>query len=512
MCIEGANTIENILDMIEWLPKVGFNGYYIQFSLPYEFFERWLSHRDNPIKSPESCPVELVKEYHKTMIYEIKRRGLLLHAMGHGWQCFPFGIPDHGWYKPDPDTIPQSYKNLCAVLDGKREVWQNTPLATQLCYTNPFVKSTMVNAVIKYAEDHPEADVIYFWLGDYYNNTCECPECTRGTYADPYVSMANDITDGLVARGLKTKIVLSIGSNRSHPPKFTEIRNQENVILQMAPILRSFSEPFPPEYTMKEIPEYKVNECDLFGSDTPAPDKYLSYLYAWKQKYDGDVIDFDYHLMWDHILDAGGEGIARVAYTDIRSFDSLGINGFISCQLQRNAFPTSIVMTTMAKTLWDSNADFDEIRYDLYKAAYGEDSAELLCDYFATLSSAFDVLSIRGQRTVDLEAFRARMEAALEALYNIEGTILAHLDCEDDCHRESWKILRLHREAYILVGKAVIARIDRDEESYQKYVKEAQTYVWEHEDELQTVLDSMGFHNSVEDRITVNEAAKIAME
>ena len=37
MCIEGAVTLENVLDMIEWLPKVGMNGYYIQFDDAFIF-------------------------------------------------------------------------------------------------------------------------------------------------------------------------------------------------------------------------------------------------------------------------------------------------------------------------------------------------------------------------------------------------------------------------------------------------------------------------------------------
>ena len=44
VCIEGAISIENALDMIDWMPKVGFNSYFIQFSLPHVFFDRWYSH------------------------------------------------------------------------------------------------------------------------------------------------------------------------------------------------------------------------------------------------------------------------------------------------------------------------------------------------------------------------------------------------------------------------------------------------------------------------------------
>ena len=72
MCIEGAVSIENAIDMIQWLPKVGFNGYYIQFSLPYEFFERWYSHRHNPLREEKGVfTPEQAEKYHQIMIHEI---------------------------------------------------------------------------------------------------------------------------------------------------------------------------------------------------------------------------------------------------------------------------------------------------------------------------------------------------------------------------------------------------------------------------------------------------------
>ncbi len=507
MCIEGANSIENILDMIEWLPKVGFNGYYIQFSLPYEFFERWYSHRYNPIRKPEPFTVETAEEYQRTMIREIKRRGLILQSVGHGWHCAAFGISDHGWYKPDPATIPQSYKDICALVNGERKVWRDTPLYTQLCYSNEFVRNTMVNAVIKYIDEHPETDVIHFWLGDYFNNTCECDECTKDTYTDHYVRMINDITDILVARGLDTKIVFVVCYNTSHPPKTERIKHPKNAMLLFAPISRTFAESFPKGYRVTDIPEYKTNAFDLIYGKTASVDANLAYLHAWKQVYDGDAADFDYHLMWDHILDAGGEGIAKVAYTDIKNFDSLGMNGLISCQLQRNSFPTSIAMTTMAKVLWNNDVKFEDIKRELYESTFGEDAADKLCDYFATLSRAFDVGAIRGQRIFDREEFKAKMETAVKAMDNIKSLIDAHKSCDDPCHKESWEILELHRKAYSLIGKAVLAKLAYDEDTAAKLITEAQAVVWENEDKLQSVVDSMYFYRMTDERITVNEVS-----
>ncbi|MBU0611135.1 MAG: hypothetical protein KKI08_24865, partial [Armatimonadetes bacterium] len=44
VCIEGAVSWEHVRDMVAWLPKLGFNGYFIQFREAYNFFQRWYEH------------------------------------------------------------------------------------------------------------------------------------------------------------------------------------------------------------------------------------------------------------------------------------------------------------------------------------------------------------------------------------------------------------------------------------------------------------------------------------
>ena len=48
LCIEGAVSFEHVRDNIEWLPRVGMNGYFIQFREGHTFFDRWYSHENNP--------------------------------------------------------------------------------------------------------------------------------------------------------------------------------------------------------------------------------------------------------------------------------------------------------------------------------------------------------------------------------------------------------------------------------------------------------------------------------
>lgn len=499
MCIEGACSIENCLDMIEWLPKRCFNGYYIQFDNAFIFFERWYAHRRNPYKEPEEFTVEKSYEYVKQMTEEIKKRGLLLHRMGHGWTCEPFGVPNMGWDPVDPATIPKEFNDICALVKGERKCWKDIPVRTQLCYSNPYVQKTMVDAVLKYVHENPETDVVHFWLGDDINNTCECEECTKLHYSDYYVNILNQITEEFVKEGIDKKVVFSTGYNKQCPPKEIKLKHPDRAIMMFAPITRTYGESFPKEFKIKTSHEYKVN-----GFDCPTSvDENLAMVYNWEQYTDADYVDFDYHLMWDHLLDAGGECISRVIYEDIRNFDSLGFNGYISCQLQRNAFPTSLAMTVMGKVLWNDDVDFDGIRRKLYAASFGEKSVESLCDYFAILSQAFNPGVLRSQTPKAPEIFRNDMEAALKAMVDFENYIDAHLEVADEVHKNSWELLKIHKAIYYWVGMSALAKLDENKALADEYHKTVKQIIFENEDKIQSVYDCMHGESVTDYRINM---------
>ncbi|MBQ7860545.1 MAG: DUF4838 domain-containing protein, partial [Faecalibacterium sp.] len=62
VCIEGSESVENILDFIDWLPKVGYNSFFMQFKTPYTFLQRYYHHVYNPVAQPEEMTDEFVDE------------------------------------------------------------------------------------------------------------------------------------------------------------------------------------------------------------------------------------------------------------------------------------------------------------------------------------------------------------------------------------------------------------------------------------------------------------------
>ena len=500
VCIEGACSIENVLDMVDWMPKVGYNAYYIQFRDAHVFFDRWYSHRGSTVKKPEPHTVEKSLEFVDQIREAAKKRGLLIHAVGHGWTCEPFGVADHGWDKHDAADFPQSYIDVSAMVNGKREVSRNMPLGNNLCYSNPFVRTTMAEAVIEYLREYPNTDVIHFWLGDFYNNTCECEECRKLHVSDYYVKILNELDRALTREKLDTKIVFLIYYDTMTPPMQEKIENPDRFILMFAPISRTFSKSFPDGFAVHEIPPYKINSF----TNPASVDENLAYLYQWEKHFKGDTFDFDYHLMWDHLLDAGGEGVSRILHDDVRHFDALGLKGFVSCQLQRNFFPSALAMTTLAKTLWKADTDFDALRKDLYTATYGDAVAELM-EYFSTLSRCFDVGAIRSQRATTKAELTALMKEAVDAIEAFSPVIDAHQNMENPVHAYSWKLLTVHREMYGLFARSVIARVAGNVEKADALLKQSHQAAWENEDLIAPAVDCMYFAKMTEGRLKVPE-------
>ncbi|MBQ8175079.1 MAG: DUF4838 domain-containing protein [Clostridia bacterium] len=496
ICIEGTVGVEHVLDLIEWMPKVGFNGYYTQFRDGFIFFDRWYSHRGSPVKKPEPFSVETSYEYVARIQAATKERGLMLHAVGHGWTCEPFGVANHGWDEVKAEDIPDSYREVCALVDGKRDVWMGMPLATQLCYSRPDVQTAMVESVVDYLKQNPMTDILHFWLGDYFNNTCECEECRKYPPADYYVRILNQLDARLMEEKIDARVVFLIYYDLLPPPIKERLENPDRFILMFAPITRNYKESFPHGFAVKEAPAYKLNKLDLPSS----VDENLAYLWQWEQLFSGDTFVFDYHLMWDHLFDAGGEKISRVLYDDIRNYDSLGLGGLVSCQLQRNAFPTSLAMTTMGRTLWDTDVDFDTLRRDLYAATYGKEHAEAVGKYLATLSRCFDTGAIRFKMPLPEGQLEILLREAVAAIDTFVPTIKANRNACDPCHKKSWELLDIHARIYKNVALSLLAKLEKQEEKAKQIMDEACRIAWKEEDSLSDVLDCHFFDDVMHKR------------
>ena len=487
ICIEGAVSYENVAEIIDWAPKVGFNAYFIQFREGYTFFERWYAHRNNPTKEPGALSVEQAREYVRRAAQEIKKRGLLYHAVGHGWTCEPLGIPGLSWDSREYDLSPEVTRYL-AEVNGKRAIWQGIPLNTNLCYSNPEVRRLMVEGIANYAQKHSEIDILHFWLADGSNNQCECESCRKAIPSDFYVMMLNDLDELLTQRGLKARIVFLIYVDLLWPPQVERIKNPERFILMFAPITRTYSEEFSTGGAEAACPEYQRNQLKFPANVA----ENVAFLRAWQRQFQGDSFDFDYHLMWDHYNDPGYYRIARLLNRDIAHLKEIGLNGFVSCQVQRAFFPTGLPMVALGRTLWDDRLSFEEIAEDYFRSAFGADGG-LAEDYLSSISQLFDPPYLRGERPQVSPEAAGRFSKVAALVHGFRPVIEKNLSSEDVCRATSWRHLAQHADLVILLAQALEARASGDQGRALAWWEKAKAWAQAHEDAVQSVFDLFEF-------------------
>lgn len=481
VCIEGADSRENVLDFIDWLPKVGYNSFFLQFKSPCIFYARWYEHRGNPFREGESFTPADALAWMEEAERELKRRGLLLHKVGHGWTGEVLGYEAQSW-DADPRPLPEDKQSLAAQVGGARGLWRGVPANTNLCFHNGEATDAFAALVVEYAKENPDVDYLHVWLADEYNNVCECEGCQKTTPSDQYVELLNEIDRRLTEEGLGAKIVFLLYQELLWPPIKARLTNLERFILMFAPISRTFERSYQIEKALP-IPAYRRNRVALPTS----LDENLAFLRGWQGQFEGDSFVYDYPLGRAHYGDLGYVKLARVISGDVKQLKNLGLNGYISCQELRAGLPNFFPSYVLGRTLMDENAGVNQLLEEYFSAAYGEDWP-LAADYLFQLSSLSSTDYVNGKGERRDEEMAARMEAVRELCLDFAATLDAHRG-PGGWDTPFWEALDYHRE-YVLKLSRALRRLARgDGEKAGESWRDFRELICEKEPDFQPWLD-----------------------
>ena len=441
VCIEGAISTEHVVNMLDYLPRVGMNEYYIQFLTPAIFFERWWEHQNNPYaEESENLSPELLTGLTLKMEQEIKKRSLRYRKVGHGWGPKSFGMDATGWHGNWEHHIPEETKPVLAMLNGKRDLHRNSPLNTQLCYSQPIVRSRIVDTFVEYCKENPHVHHVEFCVSDGIHNWCECDACRKLRPSDWVLKILNELDERLIAEKLPNRVTVPIYHELMWEPLEEKPRNPDRIGVLFCPITRTHDRSFADCQTEQgKIEAFAYNKAK--ASDKIADN--MAYLHKWTETLKGEVVLFDYHLMWTHINDPGYERIAKVAHDDMKFLPAMGIQGMISCQTQRCAFPTNLPLHMIARGLWDSNSAFETEADAYYLSAYGPDGLQVR-QYLAAVSNAMHL--------IDYPDFELPQEALCEdyeGLYRLIREfrpVIDHHAAAGDEYAGEWKLLQHHSD------------------------------------------------------------------
>jgi hypothetical protein len=364
-------------------------------------------------------------------------------------------------------------------------LWGKIGINTNICFGNPEARRIVNEEIANYSEKHPDIDIIHFWLADGSDNHCECDLCKDTRPSDFYVQTLNELDELLTSRGLKTRIVFLIYVDLLWPPETQKIKNQDRFILMFAPITRTFSSSFASDKPLPEISAYVRNKLTFPNS----VEENVALLKSWQKNFDGDSFDFDYHLLCDHYRDPAHIRISDILSQDVKALRNIGINGFVSCQVQRVFFPTALPMVTMGMTLWNRDTDFAELVADYCKSAYGPDGA-LVEEYLTKLSNLFDPPYMRGEKGWVSPEAAANMVEIAQVIKDFGPVIERNMGIGNKCWAKSWDYLNYHATFCEMLAKAYHAVAeDRHEDSAAAW-KQVVEFTTKNHDALHPVLDT----------------------
>lgn len=449
VCLEGADARENILDFIDWLPKAGFNSFFLQFKTPYAFLERWYHHMHNPRLTPEPYGPGDAETVMAQAEAAMARRGLLLHKVGHGWTGEVLGFETVTWH-PGCQPLAEDRRPLAAMVKGQRGLFQGVPANTNLCLSNSEAVDRFAALVVQYAREHPAVDYLHIWLADNFNNVCECDACRATTPADQYAALLNEIDRRLTAEGLDTKLVFLLYQELLWPPVRERLQNPERFVLMFAPISRTFSHSYDPALGAGAIPPYRRNRITLPQS----LGENLAFLRRWQEQFAGDSFVYDYPLGRAHYGDLGYVHMARLVHGDIQRLGDLGLQGYISCQELRAGMPNFLPDYVMGRTLLDRDVDIEELMREYFQAAYGE-NADVAHGFLADLSALqlCDYINGNGPRVNDDAARKAARARALCQAFSEQAAALPAPS--DAVAAGFWTRLRYHAQYGARLARAV---------------------------------------------------------
>jgi len=448
-CNEGAESQQAMLDTIDFYAKLEINVYMLEFDVPFYYYDVYYSHMHNEEnRPPEPVSREQVLQWKRQCEAEISKRGLQFHDMGHGWTAEPFGLNSSDAWRASSQVLTDEQRECLAMVNGVREMHGGVPLNTNLCMSNPKVRTTMVNSIVEYAELHQNVDYLHVWLADAHHNHCECDECRKARPSDYYMMIMNELDEKLTEKGLATRIVFIAYLDTMFAPETVTIKNPQRFSLLYAPITRSYTSSIREDSVLPETPDYRRNEWDLPKS----AEENTAFLRDWKLGWNGPAFSYEYHYWRQQFHDPGLMYISRRIYEDIRGLKSIGLDGYVEDGSQRSFFPNGLHMYVYAETLMNRDCDYDAVVNDYLSHIYGDAWQEVKA-YLQKVTDTFDFTYMTGEASIDLSKGKHYDPARVEKLAGIkalaeEGRAIAnaHLAMPTRPQTVSMRILLRHAD------------------------------------------------------------------
>ncbi|MBQ7695971.1 MAG: DUF4838 domain-containing protein [Lentisphaeria bacterium] len=362
----------------------------------------------------------------QTMVEYARRYGLLIERGGHGWN---YGVPEH--YGARHGLTPAASRELLRAK-GKVNKQAVAPVSTwfQLCLSNEEVREIYAEHIVDYLrKHHGEMDIAAIWLGDGYDNKCQCEACLQVPFSDWYMDIFRRAALRVREECPELTLECIMYFETLEPPTRNYLEGLDNVIMNLAVWRHCYFHALDDEKCRLPgwVPDYRHNASHDDEHDMRIIDfDHYTACAAWR-KVVGEKIPC---LLFNYITHIGHPDRHFMSYDlthlcrYFADFDRLNFSGMTDCQCHSSwDKPANLQLYGAGRMLWNKeDADPQKIRQELFSKLFGAKRAQVTqyCDEMhELLISCGDYhhsLEFTPEKTHTLKAGLAEMGRKLEAL------------------------------------------------------------------------------------------------
>ena len=367
-------------ELINWMPKAKYNVFFME-GFPVECpGGEWFEDGEHPFQHIEHiCKGWTWKERvafleeREEMIELARSRGMLIERYGHGWAS---GIIEHYAIK-NGMSKSECRSFLRAKLSSDIHNELDSSMWFQFCMTAPGLKEMYIEHVVDYLKKHHhEVDIAAFWLGDGYDNACQCSECLKKPFSEWFMEILDAVARQVKEFAPELRLEGLVYFMTLEPPQSKWLKGLDNVDFIIAPWNRCYRHALDDRDCKFADwkPDFRHNAShDLKKSLRPLNNDLRESIWGWKEK----IENFSCR-MFEYFCLHCAPGRHRLAYDasdlarDIRGVKRLGIDGCVSCEpVSFMDAPFFLMHNVSAALMWNRDANIEQLRKELAGAELG---------------------------------------------------------------------------------------------------------------------------------------------
>ena len=385
--------MRHAFDLLSWMAKNQYNLFFkegFDEERPGDQYsvvngEHPLQHVEYALQGRSWEERRAVALWQKRVVEEARRYGFLIERGGHGWN---YGVPEH--YALNHHISGEEAKARLKAK-GKINRQAEAPVSTwfQLCLGEEEVREIYAEHILDYLAGHRgEMDIAAIWMGDGYDNKCQCEKCLRQPFSDLYLDIFRRVAlkAGKIMPELTLEAIVYFES--LEPPTRNWLEGLDNVILNFAVWGQCYYHKLddPACRIPGWIPDYRNNRTHdtEHGKRLINYDQYLPYA-KWRKIIGNDVkcLIFNYitytKKIEPHFL---SYDLTPLFVNSLEDFERLHFHGMVDCQVHSSwDKPSNLQLYGAGRILWNRHDGNPEtIRKELFQLLYQE-KAEAVSDY-----------------------------------------------------------------------------------------------------------------------------------